>query len=64
MVTATASDALWIDMENEKELDIDEIFGIGNIKAIKYQSGKFYILANKYQKKLGVFLLEIDTRNF
>ena len=26
-----------------------------------YYDEKFYVLANKYQRKLGYFLLEIDT---
>jgi len=26
-----------------------------------YIKGKFYVLANKYQRKLGYFLLELDV---
>lgn len=47
-------------MKNAEEVDIDEIYEISNVKAITLFNEKFYILSNKYQKKLGYFLLEID----
>ena len=47
-------------MENELEFNVDSKYYIEEVRACIYQKGKFYILANKYKKNLGIFLLEID----
>ena len=56
-ILASSNDALWIDIKNQSELDVDENFEIGDIKALLYDNGKFYLLANKFRRKLGYFLL-------
>ena len=46
--------------EKEVEVDIDRVFSISEVKACLNFSGKFYILANSFQKIRGLYLLEID----
>jgi len=59
-IIATEMDILWLNLMTADEVDIDEIYEISCVKAITLFNEKFYILSNKYQKKLGYFLLEID----
>ena len=42
------------------EIDVDDKFLLGDIKSILFKNNKFYVLANKSEKKLGYFLLELD----
>lgn len=41
------------------------MFKIGSIKEIKYdeEEDDFYILANKYEEKLGFFIIRIDAKD-
>lgn len=58
---ASATDTLWVTLDGSKmEVDIDETFLLNEMKCLAYHNKKFYVLANKSQKKLGYFLLEID----
>lgn len=52
-----------IDLVRELEIDIDEKFFIGDIRSIVFIRGKFYLLANKCERMLGYFLLEIDEKD-
>jgi hypothetical protein len=61
VIVASTDDVLWIDIANRVELDIDNEYQIRDIKSILFIEDKFYVLANKYQRKLGYFLLEIDV---
>lgn len=54
-----------MDLRNKdkcKEIDLDELYEIGCMKEIIYdhEDAVFYILANKYQEKLGFFILRIN----
>lgn len=48
------------DTNDNTELDIDDTFSLNDLQSVTYYNKKFYVLANKYQKKLGYFLLEFD----
>lgn len=61
-IIASTDDVLFVDIMKKTELDIDEKFLLGDIKSVLYMDKKFYVLANKYQRKLGYFLLELDVR--
>jgi hypothetical protein len=61
-IIASTDDVLWVDVMKNKEVDIDDRFQLGDIKSLLYMDKKFYVLANKYQRKLGYFLLELDIR--
>ena len=48
-VIASADDGLYVNTETKKEVDIDDMYGIGLIKNIKFESEtrEFYILSNR-----------------
>ena len=54
---ASFYDVLWINLETDMELDIDNDFCIGNIRQIVNYEKSFYILANKSNKKIGYYLI-------
>ena len=61
---ASFYDVLWINLEMDTfEIDIDQEFGIGDIRAIKSYENSFFILANKSDKKVGLFLIQINSNN-
>lgn len=59
-IVASTDDVLWINIPSKEEIDVDETFFLGDIKNILYRNKKFYVLANKFMRKLGYFLLELD----
>ena len=61
VMIASFYDIIWIDLETGREIDIDETFGIGNIRSIKFNGESFYILANKSDRKLGYYLIQIHA---
>ena len=60
-VVASPEDGIYYNKKSQLEVDIDETYEISNIKEIIYdhEEGYFYLLANKYQEKLGFFVLKI-----
>ena len=38
------------------------MYSLGAIKSILHVENKFYVLANKFDRKLGYFLLELDEK--
>jgi len=60
-IVASTDDVIWFDMLNSREIDIDNVYQLGGIKSLLYYDHKFYVLANKYRRKLGYFLLELET---
>jgi hypothetical protein len=48
-----------------KEIDLDELYSIGCMKEIIYdhEDGVFYILANKFEEKLGFFIIRMNEKN-
>jgi hypothetical protein len=61
---ASFYDVLWINLDkNTSEIDIDNEFGISDIRAIINFESSFYILANKSDKKIGLFLIQINSNN-
>lgn len=68
MIISSAEDGVYIDMQRKQEIDLDDKFNIGSIKEIIHdqEDSVFYILANKYDEKLGFFLIKMsdsDTDN-
>ena len=55
-----SDDVLLLDLKQGHEIDIDKIFKISEVKASISFKNKYYILANKYERSRGLFLLEID----
>ena len=64
-MVASADDGLYINVEEKKETDIDDLFGIGLIKNIKFESEtrEFYILCNREGTALGFYVLRFAEKN-
>jgi hypothetical protein len=65
MVIASADDGLYVNTATKKEVDIDDYFGIGLIKNIKFESEtrEFYLLCNREGTKLGFFVLRFNEKD-
>jgi hypothetical protein len=65
MVIASADDGLYVNTTTKKEVDIDDYFGIGLIKNIKFESEtrEFYLLCNREGTKLGFFVLRFNEKD-
>ena len=48
-----------IQKKTKGELDLDEYFGITQIKRVIYFKRHFYIIANKRHEKLGIYVLKL-----
>jgi hypothetical protein len=62
-IIATFYDVLFLNIEKDEEIDIDNLFHIGDIRSVINVNEKFYVLANKCDKLLGYYLIEIDENN-
>jgi hypothetical protein len=58
---ASPEDCIYIDMEKETELDVDQQYQVSAIKEIIYdeEDKLFYFLSNKFDEKLGFFVFSI-----
>ena len=65
MVIASNDDGIYKDIKKGIEIDLDDKFNIGIIKEIIHdeEDHVFYILANKYDEKLGFFIIRMDEFN-
>ena len=60
-IVTSAQDVRYCDVKDkEKEVDIDDRLNIGGIKTICVDDHHFYILASKLNKKLGMYLYQIN----
>ena len=61
MVVSSQDDAIFIDISSQKELDLDEEYGLQKIKDIEYdeEDKVFYVSSNMYKNNLGVYILRI-----
>ena len=62
-IISSKSDSMMIDIVAKTQVDIDEQFGVHDFKALLYDEGYFYLIANKRNDKLGFYLLKIDEKN-
>ena len=51
---------LFINIRDDVEIDIDELYHIGDIRSVINLNQKFYVLANKCDNLIGYHLIEID----
>jgi hypothetical protein len=65
MVIASNDDGIYKDIKKGIEIDLDDKFNIGIIKEIIHdgEDHVFYILANKFDEKLGFFIIRMDEFN-
>ena len=61
-IVATVYDVLYVNMKKKHEVDIDRMFHINNIRSIISVGKKFYVLANKQEKQVSYYLIEIDEK--
>lgn len=54
---------LYLNISNDEEIDIDNQYHIGDIRSVVNINEKFYVLANKCDKLLGYYLIEIDEKD-
>ena len=61
-IIASHDDGIYYNHRNRKFVDLDQKFDISNIKEIihDYEEKCFYVLSNKYQQKLGMFLIKFS----
>lgn len=64
-VICSPQDGIFFNIATEEEVDLDELYNIGCIKQIAYdaEDHQFYILANKFEGKLGLFLIVFNEHN-
>jgi 6-phosphogluconolactonase (cycloisomerase 2 family) len=61
-IVASADDGTYYNHRSKSFKDLDAKFKITSIKALIHdnEDGRFYILSNKFQQKLGIFLIMFD----
>ena len=64
-LTASNDDGIYTDIDKDIELDMDETYSVQMIKEIIYDADEdmFYFLSNKYEEKLGFFVIRINENN-
>lgn len=58
---STSEDAIFIDLKARREYDLDEQLSISRIKMISLHLNSYYILANKRNGIIGVYLFKIKS---
>jgi hypothetical protein len=61
---ASFNDVLLVDMTSKKEIDIDEMCLVQDIRQVTVGEDEFYILANKRNRVLGKYLLSMNVKDF
>ena len=61
LVVASPEDCIYIDLDKDLEVDIDQQYQVSNIKEIIFdeEDRLFYFLSNKFEEKLGFFVFSI-----
>ena len=61
-IIASQDDGIYYSVKSKLFFDLDEHYKISNIKEVyhDHEDRVFYLLANKYQGKLGLFLIVFD----
>ena len=51
-MVASSDDILWFNIKAKEDLDLDEMYHIGDIRDVLVFEGKFFILANRYKDNI------------
>ena len=64
-VLASINDGIWYDAEDDREMDLDELYKVDYIKQIvyDYEEKNFYFLCNKKKELVGFFLFKFRESN-
>ena len=59
---ASPEDGFHIDLKSNKETDFSKQYEVDSIKEVIYdqEESQYYILSNKFEEKLGFFILKIN----
>lgn len=63
-IIASADDGIYYNHRTKVQEDLDELYNVSSIKEIihDHEDGCFYLLCNKFEGKLGLFLIRFDER--
>lgn len=63
-IVTSVQDTLFVDLDKEiltqREVDIDEQEKVAEIRSMCVKGDKFFVLANKKDKKLGFYMFSLD----
>ena len=64
-VVASIEDGYYWHHETKTLVDLDQEYKVMNFKNVTYdpEDKLFYIIVNKYEEKLGVFLIKFEEKN-
>ena len=64
-IISNSQDSVYIKIKDKAYVDIDSKYKISSMKQIVYdlEFQTFYIMANKYRGKLGLFIIKLDEEN-
>jgi hypothetical protein len=64
-VVASGEDGIWVNNVTKKEVDLDYLFEVSDIRSIVYDSDddKFYLIANRLRGTIGFYLLRFDAQD-
>lgn len=64
-VVASVQDGIWVNTVTKREVDLDVVFQISDIRCIVYDSEEdvFYLLANRFREGIGFFLIRFDAQD-
>lgn len=60
MLVVAHEDVVFADLKTQEEVGLDVKYHITDVRACLNCYGKFYIIANKFEKNRGLYLLELD----
>jgi hypothetical protein len=64
-LVSSPEDALYVNLRKNEEVDIDELYGVGLMKEVIFDTmtRSFYMLTNKHDDKLGFFVMRFPEDN-
>jgi hypothetical protein len=62
-IVGSRENIAFFDIKNQKEYDYDKKEKVKEIESVAFKDDKFYVLCNKKDNKLGLYLFIIDTSN-
>lgn len=65
LLVASQEDCIYINLKDQIEVDVDRNYSVSAIKEIIYdhEDGVFYMLANKFEEKLGFFVFTLQEKD-
>jgi hypothetical protein len=64
MVVTTKFDIVLVNLKKKELVEIDNILKLENVLQVSFLEETFYVLANKCESKLGIYLVCFKPDNF